>query len=63
MRTIDLLDILSKFCKKSELGHTQVKIVLPNNPQKYYGIKKITFMENKLVGQAEKYRLVIFVEE
>jgi hypothetical protein len=64
MRTRDLVEILDRFCKKSEvLGDTQVRIVLPHDRHKYFKIKEITFAPNKLVGQAEKYRMLIVVEE
>lgn len=63
MRVIDLMDILEKFRNKSDLGYCQVRIVFPNNKHKQYKIKEMTFAPNKLVGQAEKHRMIIYVEE
>ena len=64
MRTRDLVEVLDKFCKKSEtLGDTQIRVMLHNHRNKYFKIREITFAPNKLVGQAEKYRMIIVVEE
>jgi hypothetical protein len=64
MRVIDLMEILEKFRNKSDLGYCQVRIVMPNdNYRKQYKIKEITFAPNKLVGQAEKHRMIVYVEE
>ena len=64
MRVIDLMDILQKFQKGSELGGCQVRIVLPNdNYRKQYKIREITFSPNKLVCKAEKWRMIMYVED
>jgi hypothetical protein len=63
MRIIDLMEILEKFRHKSDLGGCHIRIVFPHNRHKQYKIKEMTFAPNKLVGQAEKHRMIIYVEE
>jgi hypothetical protein len=63
MRIIDLMEILEKFRKNSDLGGCQIRIVFPHDTNKQYKIKEMTFAPNKLIGQAEKHRMIIYVEE
>ena len=64
MRVCDLMDILQKFQKGSELGGCQVRIVFPyDSYRKQHKIREITFAPNRLVGKAEKWRMIIYVED
>ena len=62
MRVRDLIEILDRF-RKGDLGDCNVRIVFPNDPNKFYSIKEMTFAPNKLIGQAKKFRMIIYVED
>jgi hypothetical protein len=63
MKTRDLLQILERFHKKSEVGsNANVFIVNKNKQNNYNKIIEIRLAENKLIGQSETHRLVIVVE-
>ena len=62
MRVCDLIEILEKFRKGSNLGDCNVRIVHPHDKNKQYKIKEMAFAPNRIIGAAEKWRLVIYIE-
>jgi hypothetical protein len=63
MRVCDLMDILKKFQKKSELAGCQLRIIHSDDSQrKQFKIREITFAPNKLVGKPEKFRCIFYIE-
>jgi len=62
MRVCDLIEILDKFRKGSNLGDCNVRIAFADKPNKQYKIKEMAFAPNRIIGAAEKWRMVIYIE-
>jgi hypothetical protein len=59
MNTKLLRQTLDKFLKSEVAGNARVQVCLPDG--KYYDIKEVRLMENKLLGVRETHRLVITI--
>jgi hypothetical protein len=58
----NLLGILEKFIKKSEVGaNARVQVQMPNGD--LHDITEIKLMENMLIGNTETHRLVLKTEK
>jgi hypothetical protein len=62
MRVCDLIEILDKFRTGSNLGDCNVRIAFADKPNKQYKIKEMAFAPNRIIGAAEKWRMVIYIE-
>lgn len=57
----NLLGILEKFIKKSEVGaHARIQVQMPNGD--LHDITEIRLMENMVIGQTETHRIVLKTE-
>ena len=58
----NLLGILEKFIKKSEVGaNARVQVQMPNGD--LHDITEIKLMENMLIGKTETHRIVLKTEK
>tara|TARA_R110000803_G_scaffold173098_1_gene235838 strand:+ start:679 stop:900 length:222 start_codon:yes stop_codon:yes gene_type:complete len=60
MKTNELRSVLDKFLKSDVANNARVQIALPDG--KFYDIKGIQLMENKLLGSRESHRMVLIIE-
>lgn len=56
----ELAQVLNKFLKSPVSQSARVQVVLPDG--KFYDIKSIALLENKLLGVRETHRLAITVQ-
>ena len=55
-----LRQVLDKMMTQGEAQNARVQVCLPNG--KYYDIKSLQLMENKLIGHEESHRLVFTIK-
>ena len=60
MKTKELRSILDKFLTSEVASNARVQVALPDG--KFYDIKGIQLLENKLLGVRESHRMVLTTE-
>tara|TARA_R110000803_G_scaffold153580_1_gene218479 strand:+ start:321 stop:542 length:222 start_codon:yes stop_codon:yes gene_type:complete len=60
MKTNELRTVLDKFLSSEVASNSRVQVALPDG--KFYDIKGIQLLENKLLGVRESHRMVLTIE-